>query len=71
MCPMRVCCRYVATYDPVDVQAEMEVTARVRKAAAEALAEANAQLAEAQAAQQALAAQLEEAHELAKVGGCG
>lgn len=59
--------RYVAAYDPADVQAEMEVTARVRKAAAEALAEANTQLAEAQAAQRALAAQLEEARELSKV----
>ncbi len=51
-------------FDPVDVQAEMEVTARVRRAAAEALMEANAKLAEAQAAQAELQAQLEQAKDL-------
>ncbi len=51
-------------FDPVDVQAEMEVTGRVRRAAAEALMEANAKLAEAQAAQAELQAQLEQAKDL-------
>ncbi|KAG2485792.1 hypothetical protein HYH03_015503 [Edaphochlamys debaryana] len=56
--------RYV--FDPVDVQAEMEVTARVRRAAAEALMEANAKLAEAQAAAAALQLQVEQAKQLEK-----
>ncbi|GFR50278.1 hypothetical protein Agub_g12465 [Astrephomene gubernaculifera] len=54
--------RYV--FDPADLQAEMEVTARVRRAAAEALTEANAKLAEAQAAAAALQQQVEQAKEL-------
>ncbi|GIL87171.1 hypothetical protein Vretimale_14274 [Volvox reticuliferus] len=54
--------RYV--FDPADVQAEMEVTARVRRAAAEALMEANSKLAEAQAAQAALQQQVEQAKQL-------
>ncbi|EFJ44391.1 kinesin [Volvox carteri f. nagariensis] len=54
--------RYV--FDPADVQAEMEVTARVRRAAAEALMEANSKLAEAQAAAAALQQQVEQAKQL-------
>ncbi|GLI63210.1 hypothetical protein VaNZ11_006063, partial [Volvox africanus] len=54
--------RYV--FDPADVQAEMEVTARVRRAAAEALMEANSKLAEAKAAQAALQQQVEQAKQL-------
>ncbi|KXZ52502.1 hypothetical protein GPECTOR_9g546 [Gonium pectorale] len=54
--------RYV--FDPADIQAEMEVTARVRRAAAEALMEANAKLAEAQAAAAALQQQVEQAKQL-------
>jgi hypothetical protein len=51
----------------VDVAAEMEVTARVRKAAAEALMEAQDKLRAAEEAQSAMQAQLEQAKELQKV----
>ena len=54
--------RYV--FDPADVQAEMEVTSRVRKAAAEALMEAEEKLKAAEAAQAGLQQQLEEACQL-------
>eukprot|EP00198_Chlamydomonas_reinhardtii_P008572 XP_001697909.1 predicted protein [Chlamydomonas reinhardtii] len=54
--------RYV--FDPADVAAEMEVTARVRRAAAEALMEAEAKLAEAKAAQAELQQQVEQAKDL-------
>ncbi|GAX76596.1 hypothetical protein CEUSTIGMA_g4042.t1 [Chlamydomonas eustigma] len=56
--------RYV--FDPADMQAEMEVTGRVRKAAAEALMEAQAKLEAAEAAQAGLLKQLEEARLLQK-----
>ncbi|MEW5311301.1 MAG: hypothetical protein WDW38_003029 [Sanguina aurantia] len=54
--------RYV--FDPVDVQAEMEVTVRVRKAAAEALMEANEKLKSAEDAQRSLQLKLEAAQDL-------
>ena len=59
--------RYV--FDPVDVEAELEVTARVRKAAAEALMEAQDKLKAAEEAQAAMKAQLQAAEELHKVRG--
>ena len=55
-------------FDPVDVQAEMEVTGRVRKAAAEALMEAEGKLRAAEAVQAGLQQQLEEARLLQQVG---
>ncbi|GFH16469.1 kinesin motor domain-containing protein [Haematococcus lacustris] len=54
--------RYV--YDPVDVAAEMEVTARVRKAAAEALMEAQERIKAAEEAQAAMQQQLGQAEQL-------
>jgi hypothetical protein len=57
--------RYVL--DPVDIEAEREVTVSVKRAAAEALAEANSRLKEAEASQQLLTQQLEEARTLAEV----
>ncbi|KAJ9514843.1 hypothetical protein QJQ45_028616 [Haematococcus lacustris] len=54
--------RYV--YDPVDVAAEMEVTARVRKAAAEALMEAQERIKAAEEAQAAMQQQLVQAEQL-------
>ncbi len=64
-------CRYV--FDPADVAAEMEVTSRVRKAAAEALMQAEEKLRVAEQAQAAMQKQLEQAKELSKVsfGGGG
>ena len=59
------CCRYV--FDPVDVEAELEVTSRVRKAAAEALMEAEAKLRAAEEVQAGLQQQLEEARQLQEV----
>lgn len=61
-------CRYV--FDPVDVQAEMEVTVRVRKAAAEALTEANEKLRAAEDAQRSLQQKLEAAQDLEQVSAC-
>jgi kinesin family protein C2/C3 len=58
-------------FDPVDVAAEMEVTARVRKAAAEALMEAQDKLRAAEEAQSAMQAQLEQAKELQNVSDPG
>ncbi len=55
-------------FDPADLQAEMEVTARVRRAAAEALMEANSKLSAAQAAAAALQQQVEQAKQLEQVG---
>lgn len=54
-------------FDPVDVQAEMEVTVRVRKAAAEALMEANEKLKSAEDAQRSLQLKLEAAQDLEQV----
>jgi hypothetical protein len=65
--PHYVIIRYV--FDPLDVAAEMEVTARVRKAAAEALMAAEGKLRAAEEAHAALKQQLEESKELSKVGG--
>lgn len=65
MCPCIRFFRY--NFDPVDVEAEMEVTARVRKAAAEALMEAQEKLRAAEKAQAAMQAQLVHAEELHKV----
>lgn len=64
---LHVACRYV--FDPVDIEAEMEVTARVRKAAAEALMEAQEKLKAAEEAQEQLKEQLEQYKDLAKVHG--
>ncbi|GIM13237.1 hypothetical protein Vretimale_16401 [Volvox reticuliferus] len=55
---------YRCVFDPADVQAEMEVTARVRRSAAEALMDANSKLVEAQAAQAALQQHVEQAKQL-------
>jgi len=57
---------YRYNFDPVDVEAEMEVTARVRKAAAEALMEAQEKLRAAEEAQAAMQSQLAHAEELHK-----
>ena len=54
-------------FDPVDVEAEMEVTGRVRRAAAEALMEAEAKLAAAEEAGRRMQQQLEEGKSLAEV----
>ena len=51
----------------MDIEAEREVTVSVKRAAAEALAEANSKLKEAEASQQILTQQLEEARTLAEV----
>jgi hypothetical protein len=59
------CARYII--DTGDIEAEREATVAVKRAAAEALAEANTKLKQAEAAQQQLTMQLESARALTQV----